>query len=97
MHTSLSLDWSLQVRKLSTYETRTRDSQVTSRMMNISVTTELLMAPEKSELRDWRDITLIHDVDVDEPLCCEEHVTGTGTGRVGGAGRAGIKSSSSYK
>ena len=47
MHTSLSLDWSLQVRKLSTYETRTRDSQVTSRMMNISVTTELLMAPEK--------------------------------------------------
>ena len=71
MHTSLSLDWSLQVRKLSTYETRTRDSQVTSRMMNISVTIELLMAPEKSELRDWRDITLIHDVDVDEPLCCE--------------------------
>jgi hypothetical protein len=63
-------------------------------MMNISVTTELLMAPEKSELRDWRDITLIHDVDVDEPLCCEEHVTGTGTGRVGGAG---IKSNSSYK
>ena len=55
------------------------------------------MAPEKSELRDWRDITLIHDVDVDEPLCCEEHVTGTSTGRVGGAVRAGIKSSSSYK
>jgi hypothetical protein len=53
-------------------------------MMNISVTTELLMAPEKSELRDWRDITLIHDVDVDEPLCCEEHVTGTGTCRLGG-------------
>jgi len=48
-------------------------------MMNISVTTELLMAPEKSELRDWRDITLIHDVDVGEPLCCEEHVTGTGS------------------
>ena len=86
MHTSLSLDWSLQVRKLSTYETRTRDSQVTSRMMNISVTTELLMAPEKSELRDWRDITLIHDVDVDEPLCCEELATGTDTVRVGGAG-----------
>ena len=71
MHTSLSLDWSLQVRKLSTYETRTRDSQVTSRMLNISITTELLMAPEKSEFRDWWDITLIHDVDVDESLCCE--------------------------
>ena len=62
--------------------------------------TELLMAPEKSELRDWRDITLIHDDDVEYPLSCEvteEH------GRARGAGREledcalGLASSSSYK